>query len=146
MAKFNYRMQNILDIKMKLESQAKITYGIAAQKHAEEQEKLKNLMIRRTGYEKRLREMMEGPLDVREIHNAKADVTMIKTLVRAQTLQVRKAEAIMNDARRELNQVMQERKIHEKLKEKAFDDFRHEIAMQENKEIDELVSYTYNNK
>ncbi len=146
MAKFAYRMQNILDIKLKLESQAKITYGLAAQKHAEEQEKLSELMIRRMHYEKHLKELMQGPLDVREIHNAKADVTMIKTLVRAQTLQVRKAEAQMNDARRVLNEVMQERKIHEKLKENAFEQFKNEIAKQETKEIDELVSYTYNGR
>ena len=29
MAKFVYRMQSILDVKLKLESQAKIAYGIA---------------------------------------------------------------------------------------------------------------------
>lgn len=146
MAKFAYRMQNILDIKLKLESQAKITYGLAAQKHAEEQEKLSQLMIRRMHYEKNLKELMQGPLDVRAIHNAKADVTMIKALVRQQTLQVRKAEAVMNDARRALNEVMQDRKIHEKLKEKAFDQFKEEIAKQETKEIDGLVSYTYNGR
>ncbi|MBE5890543.1 MAG: flagellar export protein FliJ [Lachnospiraceae bacterium] len=144
MAKFVYRMQNILDIKQKLESQAKITYGLAAQRFAEEQQKLQELMIRRMRYEKALRQMMEGPLNLKEIHNAKSDVTMIKTLVRAQTIKTRRAEAQMNDARRALNEVMQERKIQEKLKEKAFEEFKREIAAQEAKEIDELVSYTYN--
>ena len=45
-----------------------------------------------------------------------------------------------------MNEVMQERKIHEKLREKAFDEFKQELAVAETKEIDELVSYTYNNK
>ena len=40
MAKFKYRMQNILNVKMKLESQAKIAYGIANQKYLDEQKKL----------------------------------------------------------------------------------------------------------
>jgi len=146
MAKFVYRMQNILDIKLKLESQAKIAYSLAAAQYNEEHEKLQQLMIRRMRYEKALRDLMEGPLDVKAIHNAKADVTMIKALVRKQTMETRKAEAVMNDAQRNLNDVMQERKIHEKLKEKAFENFKSEIAMQETKEIDELVSYTYNAK
>ena len=41
MAKFTYRMQNILDIKIKLEKQAKIAYATASRQLAEEQEKLR---------------------------------------------------------------------------------------------------------
>ena len=40
MAKFTYRMQNILDIKIKLENQAKIAYATASRQLADEQEKL----------------------------------------------------------------------------------------------------------
>ena len=35
MAKFVYRMQSILDIKLKMENQAKIAYGLANAKLAE---------------------------------------------------------------------------------------------------------------
>ncbi len=43
-----------------------------------------------------------------------------------------------------MNEVVQERKVQEKLREKAFEEFKHELAEAETKEIDELVSYTYN--
>lgn len=46
-------------------------------------------------------------------------------------------------ARLKLNEVMMERKTHEKLKEQAFEVFKQEMQYAENKEIDELVSYTY---
>ncbi len=36
-----------------------------------------------------------------------------------------------------------ERKTHEKLKEKAFEEFLMEEKRQESKEIDQLTSYTY---
>ena len=39
MAKFIYKMQNILDIKIKLETQAKNAYGAANRRYLEEQEK-----------------------------------------------------------------------------------------------------------
>jgi len=42
-----------------------------------------------------------------------------------------------------LNEVMMERKTHERLKEQAFEVFKQEMQYAENKEIDELVSYTY---
>ena len=59
MAKFKYRMQNILDIKMKLESQAKIAYGVANQKYLEEQKKLQEIVLRRASYEKILKESIK---------------------------------------------------------------------------------------
>ena len=68
----------------------------------------------------------------------------MKTLVRRQMLNVHKAEKELEEARDKLNAVMQERKVQEKLREKAFEEFKKELAAAETKEIDELVSYTYN--
>jgi len=146
MAKFRYRMQNILNIKMKLESQAKIAYGIANQKYMEEQRKLQEIILRRNSYEKILKESMMGTIDVRQVSHARADVNTMKTLMRRQMIEVHKAERALEDARKALNEVMMERKTHEKLKEKAFEQFKTELNAEESKEIDQLVSYTYNNR
>ena len=54
MAKFVYRMQNILNIKQKLETQEQMAYSIANQKYLEEQKVLQQYLIRRVGYEKQL--------------------------------------------------------------------------------------------
>lgn len=139
-------MQNILDVKMKLESQAKITYGIANQKYLDEQQKLQEIVLRRNSYERILKESMMGTINVREVTHAREDVNTMKTLMRRQMVEVHKAELVLEDARRALNEIMQERKTHEKLKEKAFEDFMAEEKAAESKEIDQLVSYTYNNK
>ena len=139
-------MQNILDIKMKLESQAKIAYGIANQKYQEEQRKLQEIMLRRASYEKALKECMIGTIDVQRVAHARADVNAMKTIMRRQMMEVHKAERILEDARKKLNEVMMERKTHEKLKEKAFEQFLEELKAEESKEIDQLVSYTYNDR
>ena len=39
---------------------------------------------------------------------------------------------------------MIERKTYEKLREKKMDEFKQELLLEEKKEIDELVSYTFN--
>lgn len=146
MAKFRYRMQNILSVKMKLESQAKIAYGIANQKYLDEQKKLQEIVLRRNNYEKILKECMTGSINVREVTHAREDVNTMKTLMRRQMVEVHKAELALEDARRALNEIVQDRKTHEKLKEKAFQQFLEEEKAAESKEIDQLVSYTYNNK
>ena len=51
----------------------------------------------------------------------------------------------MEAVRKRLNEVMMDRKMHEKLREKEFDKFLQELNYEEGKLTDELVSYTYFN-
>lgn len=67
MAKFAYRMQSILDIKEKMEGQAKIAYGVANAKLMDEQGKLQQIMIRKAGYESQARNLVNGTIDVPKI-------------------------------------------------------------------------------
>ena len=55
MAKFVYRMQNILDLKIKMEEQRKAEYGLANARLRKEEDKLRELIIRKAGYEKQAR-------------------------------------------------------------------------------------------
>ena len=146
MAKFVYKMQNILNIKIKLEIQAKNVYAAANRKYLEEQEILQELMLRRVGYEKKLKELMNGNIDIKAVTNARNDVNTMKTIVRRQMVEVHKAEKDVETARNELNRIMMERKTQEKLKEKDFEKFKEELKAEEAKEIDQLVSFTYNDK
>lgn len=143
MAKFTYRMQNILDIKIKMENQAKIAYGIANRRLAEEQEKLQEILMRRAGYERQAKSLVSGTLNIQEIRTCKNAIDVIKSMQRTQMMNVHAAEKSVEMAREELNRVMVERKTHEKLREKAFEEFRQEEMKAESKEIDELVSYNY---
>lgn len=144
MAKFRYRLQNILNIKQKLETQAQIAFGNANALYLEQQKILQGLMIRRSAYERRLRELMSGPMDIQEVNHCRMAVDDLKVMVRRQMIEVQKAQKIMEAAREQLREAMQECKIHEKLRENAFEEFKRELAVAEMKEIDELVSYTYN--
>ena len=143
MAKFRYRMQNILDIKEKMENQAKTAYGMANAKLATEQQKLQDILIRRAGYESKARELVSGNLNVLEIRECRQAIDFMKSKQRSQMMNVHAAERNVELARKQLNEAMVERKTHEKLKEKAFEEFKQELLHEESKEIDELVSYTY---
>jgi flagellar FliJ protein len=143
MAKFVYRMQNILDIKEKMENQAKIAYGLANAKLMEEQDKLQKIILRRASYENRAKELAKGKLDIQSIKECRKAIEAMKERQRIQVMNVHAAEKNLEIARENLNKVMVERKTHEKLREKAFDEFKHEIEHAEAKEVDELVSYNY---
>ena len=143
MAKFQYKLQSVLDIKEKLESQEKIAFGLAAAKLQEEQEIFQNLMIQKAGYDKKARKLVEGSIDLLEINICRKAIETMKTRIRSQMINVHKAEKQLDLVRRRLNEVMIERKTYEKLREKKFEEFKMELAYEEKKEVDELVSYTY---
>ena len=143
MARFRYRMQNILDVKEKLETQARNEFAIAAAKEREEEAKLLALKERRDGYEKRLKDLVGEKLDLKSIKEAEDAVEIIKYHIRGQELNLAAARQGLEVARQKLTAAMQDRKTHERLKEKQFEEFVAEEAAKESKEIDELVSYRY---
>ena len=146
MSKFVYRMQNILNIKSKLEEQAKMDYGLARARLTEEEEKLEQMQRRKADYEEIARGALKEELHVRQIRENKEAILRMDEFIALQRLEIRKAEQKQEDARIKLQDTMQERKIQEKLRENAFEAFMEEEKARESREIDELTSYTYGQK
>ena len=69
----------------------------------------------------------------------------MKVALRDQMIAVSKAQKALEVARKRLNDVMMERKMHEKLRERAFEEFLDQLDYEESKITDELVSYSYFN-
>ncbi len=143
MAKFVYRMQNILEIKYKIESQAKSHYSNMQAKLNEEQEKLEAMFAHKKELEDHYRELAMGSLNVRELIEGRNAIEFQRKAIKTQLVEVKVAQKNLDIARARLNEVMKDRKTHEKLRENAFEEFLQELSAEEKKEIDELVSYKY---
>ncbi|MBQ8596544.1 MAG: flagellar export protein FliJ [Lachnospiraceae bacterium] len=146
MAKFIYRMQSILDVKLKMEEQARMEFATARMRLDEEEEKLNVLIQRKADYEEQGRELRKNALNVFDILENKQALERMDELILIQKDAVLKAERLLDEARMKLQVAMQESKTQEKLKEKAFEEFVRELNAQEAKEVDELTSYTYGQK
>lgn len=146
MAKFKFRLQNILDIKLKLETQEKTNFSMAIAALHNEEEKLQKLHLQKEAYEDEYRRVSSGKLNVRELKFAKDNIEYIKGRIIEQNDAVNYAKRNVEIARFRMNEAIKERKIYEKLREKAFEDFLHEENEGEKKEIDQLVSFRYNDK
>lgn len=146
MAKFVYRMQSILNIKEKMEEQAKLAFAAARQQLTTEEERLQRLAQRRIQYLAEGAVMRQQVLDPLKLQENEAALTYIKEAIIDQRIRVRKAEEALERARIILQEYMIERKTHEQLREAAFEAFQGELIREESKEVDELVSYTYGQK
>lgn len=144
MAKFVYRMQSILNIKEKMEEQAKAAFGAANAELRVEEDRLMRLQQRKIQY------LAEGAalrqkavLDPLKLQENESALHYIENEIRSQIIRVKRAEEAVEKARLILQEYMIERKTHEQLKEAAFEEFKGELAKEESKEVDELVSYVY---
>ena len=143
MAKFIFKMENILSIKYKLEEQAKAEYGIEIAKLREEEYKLSALKQKKEEYQQKLLEEVSGKLLINKIKLLENSVENIKYNIKIQMVIVKRQEEQVEIAQQKLDNAGKERKIYEKLKEKAFENFKAELNAEEQKEVDELVSFRF---
>lgn len=143
MAKFKFKLESILSIKIKLETQAKAEFGLEVAKLREEEEKLEVMRLRKEGFQMRLTDAVQNILFIRQIKDLENSVENVKYNMKLQRIVIRKQEQQVELAREKMNEAMKERKTYERLKEKAFEEFLKELEKAERKEVDELVSFRY---
>jgi flagellar FliJ protein len=143
MTKFSFRLESILQIKIKLEEQAKMEFAAAKMRLNEEEDKLQALKDRKEAYEQELKRLYMGNLDVRRINSTSAAIEVTETQINTQFFAVKRAEKKVAVASDKLSTVMQERKSMEKLKENKLAEYMREYNEEESKQTDELISYQY---
>ncbi len=143
MKKFEFSLQSILDLQYQLEEQQKQNFREATDKLHREEELLKQLINQMTGYQDEMKANMEGNIDLKKIKELKHSIDIMKSRVRTQMLRVHVEEKNVEAARIKLQEAMISRKTYEKMREKAFDEYKLLVQAEENKEIDQLVSFTH---
>lgn len=143
MKKFRYNMESLLQIKLKLEVQAKNAYAGARLRLTREEERLKLLKERKAGYEEELKDLSTNRLDIVKIKHTQEAVRIMEQKILQQIAAVRSAEQRLEVARLRLNNAMIERKTQERLKERAWENYLLEFDAEERKAADELTSFNY---
>ncbi|MBO5241437.1 MAG: flagellar export protein FliJ [Lachnospiraceae bacterium] len=147
MGRFRYRMQNILNIKEKLESQAKNEFAAANLELLEEQDVLAQMLKHNRELEEESKNLrLRESLSIKEIKDNTLSIEIQKEKMKQQALRIHAAEKKVEQKRKVMVDLMQEKKTHELLKERAFEQFLQEEKAAESKQIDELTSYTYGQK
>ena len=144
MSRFRYRMQSIIDLKYKTETQAKSEFGMANVELSRQEEALNSLILRRRFYfeeGKRLRESKSLPLT--DIMQNDYFISCMDEAISEQKENVKKAEEAVEEKRVKLTVEMQERKIQEKLREKAFESYLADEKRAEALETDQRSSFIY---
>ncbi len=146
MAKFIYRMQNILNLKEKMEEEAKNAYVAQQARLNAEEEKLAALIRKKSYYEEEGRRIRQTKLNIRDLEENEYAVSTMTGLIMQQEEALKKEQELLEEKRSSFEEAMKERKTQEKLRENAFEEFKADLNYQESKEIDQLTSYVYGNR
>lgn len=136
-------MQNILNVKERMETQVKNEFALRSAALKEEEDKLRILEDRKSDYELQLKELYSSSLDIVKITEMQNAIEVMKYQIQVQLVNVKNAQLRLEETRVRLQEAMLEKKTHEKLKEREFEQFMQDEAARESKEIDELVSFRF---
>lgn len=143
MGKFQYRMQGILEIKFKMENLAKQNFAAATARVNEEEQRLEELKKRKEEYEENARILLKDNLSVQCILENNNAILRMEEYIQEQENRLLQARENLDQERERLSEAVKERKIHENLRNKEFDEFIMDENKSESKSNDELTSYRY---
>ncbi len=144
MARFSYRLQGVLNLRLQQEEQAKSEFSFASKELDDQLAILQELENRRKAYiEEGYTLRSQAVMDVQEIVDNNYAEKQIRSMILRQEQVVERYRGKLEVARIKLTKAVQERKMQERLKEKAFEQFVEEEKEAEFKEMDERTSFTY---
>ena len=146
MKKFKFSMESLLNLKLSLENKKKEELGHAITLLKLEKDKLFQLENKRNNVIDLYKKGSKDKIFVLELKNYNNYLLFIKKTIEEQLLIIKKAEINVEQKREEFINATKERKILDKLKEKHYENYLYEVKQEEQKIVDEIVSYNYSNQ
>ncbi|MBE5823600.1 MAG: flagellar export protein FliJ [Butyrivibrio sp.] len=144
MARFVYRMQSVLNIKQQTENQTKMEFALAQNELNQQLDILDEYVQRKERYIKEAEELRNATsLKLQDILDNQYATAQMDVMIKQQSLVVKQYEERVEKVRVKLTRNVQERKMQESLRERAFAEFLEEQKQEEAKENDQRSSFTY---
>lgn len=141
MSRFQFRMESVLNIREKFEEKKKQEYGDAVMKLQIEKEKKQRMINEESFLSQYARSKMRGCISSIEIISCNQYMSYLKRNITNQDKVVNTAEKFTEKKRGELLEAVKQKKTLESLKEKQWMEFQQELNKEEQKRIDEIVSF-----
>ena len=143
MAKFNFKLQSVLDLKVQMEDNKKNEFGSAVQKLEYEKKVLENIKHEKEKNIDVFGNELKNKAKVSTIRQINNYICLLGQKIEVQKENVNKASDIVDKKREELLEAVKERKIMDKLKEKEYCLFLKQELKEEQTIIDEIISFKH---
>lgn len=146
MARFKYAMENILNIKTKIEEQKRMELGRAIAAYNQAVETRQSIRRQVDAIREEFSQSTGIKLTAERLVEMNRRVSYYERSLKSQELEVIRRSKVVDTKREALKHALEEKKIQEKLKEKALEKFVEEEKATEQKHLDEVVGYRYATK
>lgn len=146
MAKFVFKLQNLLRIKEKLETQRKMEFGQAISYREQQQEIKEQLIDQKQQKIENFKDSIYEKINPSEIAMYNDYIQLIKTNISKQDDILIEARKQVELRRQSLETAVKEHKIYGKLRENRHTEHKFLEQRNEQKETDGLISYKYTKK
>ena len=144
MARFNYRMQSVLNIKQKTEGQVKMEFAAAQSELNKQLDILDEYIRRKENYLLEAEELRNAEsLKLQDILDNQYATAQMDVMIASQAKVVKEYEQRVERVRVRLTRAIQERKMQETLRDRAYAEYLEEEKQEEAKENDQRTSFTY---
>jgi len=144
MARFVYKMQSVLNIKQQTENQTKMEFAVAQAELNKQLDILDEYVTRKENYLKEAEALRnDDSLKLQDILDNQYATAQMDVMIKQQSAVIKQYEDRVEQVRIKLTRNIQERKMQETLRDRAFSEYLEEQKQEEAKENDQRTSFTY---
>jgi flagellar FliJ protein len=133
----------LLGVREQIESQKEIEYGQALRRLEEERQTRRRLLAQKEEQIVHFRQSLDAEINPAGIRRYNNMIERLKQRIMEQEIRIEAAEAYAEKKRLELVEAMKQRKMLDSIKEHRYEDYLQDEKLEEQKLVDQLVSYTY---
>ena len=142
---FRFKLQRVLDLKLKQEDEKKNQIATLMQAIKTKEDELEALISEKKQKEFSLNDNRKRGISILEIRNINQYLLFLDKKINALRFEISSLESNLNQKRLEYLELQKERKTFEKLKEKDYEKYLYNEKKEEEKMIDQIVTFNKNN-
>ena len=142
---FRFKLQRILDLKLKQEDEKKNQIATIMQAIKTKEDELEALTSEKKQKEFSLNDNRKRGISILEIRNINQYLLFLDKKINTLRFEISSLESNLNQKRLEYLELQKERKTFEKLKEKDYEKYLYNEKKEEEKMIDQIVTFNKNN-
>lgn len=139
MRRFQFRLESLRRLRAAREEERKRAFAEASKAYRKELEKLEELLARERSAREEMASRMASGCRREELMGMREFLECLSLSIRSQRERVREARERLEEERRLLVEASRERKVVDKLHERALERYRYEAARQEQGFLDEVA-------
>lgn len=138
---YRFKLQKILDLKIKQEEDVKTKMAELSERKRELSEEMEGLLREKKEKFRQLEQIRQEGATIQEIRNLTQYNHYIEVCIDKLRENLRLLEISLEEKKAEYIEVRKERKSYENLREKDFERYRYQEKKQEEKIIDQIVTF-----